>query len=710
MSDSATDLRWVGQSDTVLLNGAFAALPMVYVRVPRATVRASDPCALDISLPIASTPYRPSRPTELPYWPTYSGLTPGQRRYYLDWLRNECTEWPHELGYVFLYFYGLERRALVDGRDAAAIFGQVLHLRDYYDRFAVPAGHASRSFETYTTAFLWHLLIRFSTVFDLGYVHAVFDQSVGTANEDDLAAVLSWLAAQGLSMPGWLAYELAEILPESRRGVVLRRAGPEHRELFLKRFQEEHPRGMPFEVAKRDRKFLYRPASAALPAMTHVGPNPLGKPSQFARLSAIWNDGVEELKRYSSVVGKSTPGNARTDRSTITIEQWEALPPALRATNEHPLAEAIDSIFNAAKGEHGHAPITVKALAEAHAIEGAKLTIAQSRRIALTVEAAGLAVEPDARIGNKKYAAVDQVVLFQGKPSPQFDAARYLSAAYMMQIGLAIAAADGEIAEPETELLSLHLRTAFELSPAEVKRLEAWKTLLLATDVSPAKVPRPPKTLDARHRIALGQLILAMVAADGVVRPPEVVAARTLFARLGLDVSEVGRTFAGWSRQLADHDLVRVQEARPGTAGEPIPAEPAAPLSAILIDRAAVERIMAETREVAQMLAEAMQTEEDGESEVVVGEIQPVSVAASATASVPPPRYANFYLAVVAQPVWPRETFDAMARRDGHMPSGALEAINDWAFEQFGGTLLYEDGNQVSVELSLLDNRHGKNP
>lgn len=701
MTASMSGMRWVPRDKIIRVSGEHTLLPMVYVHDPRLSPRPVDGCAIEFSLPVAREMYQPRAFDELHYWPTYRGLTPGQRRYFLDWVRSECSYWPHELGYVFLYFYGLERRALIDGSDIEAVFGQVLHLRDYYERFAVPAGRVSRSFETYTTAFLWHLLVRFPASFDLVYVKAVFDQSVGISNDDDLAAVLSWMAAQGLTLPGWLAYFLAEVLPDSRRGVVLRRAGAEHRELFLKRFQEEFPNGMQYGSSKHARKFLYRPASAFLPSMTHEGPNPLGRPSQFTRLSSIWNNGIEDLKRFSSVVGKLAAGGPPATRTALTIAVWESLPPTLRETNEHPLADSVDAIYNAAKGEHSRAIVEVKSLASAHGYDCLKYSISQSRQIALLAEAAGLAVEPDARITNKKYTVSERVVLYPDKPSTLFDSARYLSAAYMMHIGIAIAAADGEVVEQETDLLSLHLRTVFELSPSEVKRLDAWKALLLDMKTTAEAVPRPPKSLDARHRTAFGQLILAMVAADGIVRPSEVAAARTLFARLGLDVAEVNRTFEGWSRSGNDQDMVSVQAARRGSTGEAIPAPPdaVAPAAAVFIDRAAVKRIMAETREVAHMLAEAMLSQE---SDSVEAATKPIT-AATSTGHEPPAPYTAFYRTVIKQEVWTREEFEALARQGGHMPAGAMEAINDWAYELYGGPLLYEDGDSVCVESSLLD-------
>ena len=46
------------------------------------------------------------------YWPSYSHLAPESRAAYLDWLAAGRPGGAH-IGYVFLFFYGIERRVLL---------------------------------------------------------------------------------------------------------------------------------------------------------------------------------------------------------------------------------------------------------------------------------------------------------------------------------------------------------------------------------------------------------------------------------------------------------------------------------------------------------------------------------------------------------------------------------------------------------------------
>ena len=50
----------------------------------------------------------------LPYWPSYSDIPSVCRATYLDWLAGERVDGSVSPGYLFLFFYGLERRFLID--------------------------------------------------------------------------------------------------------------------------------------------------------------------------------------------------------------------------------------------------------------------------------------------------------------------------------------------------------------------------------------------------------------------------------------------------------------------------------------------------------------------------------------------------------------------------------------------------------------------
>jgi hypothetical protein len=89
-------------------------------------------CGDDVSTIYASLPVRQMqpgyRPTKLGYYPTYCGMSPTQRGFYLWWLRDTSLAAP--IGYVFVYYYGLERHLIAGDFESAV--DEILALRRHH--------------------------------------------------------------------------------------------------------------------------------------------------------------------------------------------------------------------------------------------------------------------------------------------------------------------------------------------------------------------------------------------------------------------------------------------------------------------------------------------------------------------------------------------------------------------------------------------------
>jgi len=54
---------------------------------------------------------------QMGYWPSYSHISPESRAAYIEWLASKRSDPETYIGYIFLYFYGIERRLLVDDKN-----------------------------------------------------------------------------------------------------------------------------------------------------------------------------------------------------------------------------------------------------------------------------------------------------------------------------------------------------------------------------------------------------------------------------------------------------------------------------------------------------------------------------------------------------------------------------------------------------------------
>jgi len=710
-------LRWSGRGEAVTVHGFEIRDPLTYIgsqeRAGR-QVRATDPSQIDRSLPVTAAAGAPP----LPYWPWYAEMTPEQRCLYLRWLASDRKSLPPADGYLFVYFYGLERRALVDNTDHDLVFIEVQRLR------AMHAAHSqtrSRSFQNYSSAFLWYLVAVHGAKLKPGYVKALV-QSTMNWTEDSLAAALASFAARQYPLPPWMAYVVAQESPLSQRSVVVQRVSEEFRKLFTQRVEAEFGKGMLLRSSKRDRQVKYRPASAALQPLTTSISNALGIPSQFRRLSEIWNDCVAELRKLSSVARDGPP-------KTLTPEAWEAMPPELRAGIDHPRASTIYGLIVNNTDESGHTFLPIADLAAVLGIKPCtKLTAKHSRSVAATAEYAGFAIEPDVRLTGRNYDWEDLVAVFPHAYESEPDYKRFGGAACILRLGMEIAEADGRVDDEELGRVMGQIEAGFQLNEHERRRLESLRTLLVRTGSDVAGLgKRLQAVMRADERRAIGALLVAVAGIDGVITKRELAALRRCFRALDLP-PDLLETTIGELAPSADEAPIRVAAGRPAPAGELIPA-PAPRDGSVSLDRARIIGIMEETREVSMLLAEAMrvEAEQDGSEttrESVESRSTPSALPAVASPAVtvagssasdgagamtevgdrPPSRYAAFYTELVAKERWVRAEADTLARRHGHMLSGALEAVNDWAFDRVGGQLVYEDGDCIVVEKRLLEN------
>lgn len=101
-----------------------------------------EPSEIFLELPVSPAKIGETVPP-LGYFPTYQGMTPNQRFAYIDWLSD--TAQLIDTGYVFTYYYGLERHLIYGDFDGA--FDEIQLLRRH---------HKNKSFRFYSASALTH--------------------------------------------------------------------------------------------------------------------------------------------------------------------------------------------------------------------------------------------------------------------------------------------------------------------------------------------------------------------------------------------------------------------------------------------------------------------------------------------------------------------------------------------------------------------------
>jgi hypothetical protein len=155
--------------------------------------------------------------------------------------------------------------------------------------------------------------------------------------------------------------------------------------------------------------------------------------------------------------------------------------------------------------------------------------------------------------------------------------------------------------------------------------------------------------------------------------------------------------------------LTAIQIAAATAPGYSVPTNPRRRIAPgeIYLDPERLKQIGDSTKRVGEVLSQVF-TEEDEAAEMGTPD------QASAGSPVPAPqdeapaafdgldpRYKGFLTELLSRASWPRSDLDLLARAHELMTDGALEALNEWAFDRHGDALV-EDGDPVTIQQHLI--------
>jgi tellurite resistance protein len=664
---------WIPVGQTVVVAGLTLAGGMLYVakQLPAANGRSVDPALINPSLPVDSR--RPDWDAKsVPYWPSYSQITPGARAAYLNWLAGGRTARPVAISYVFLFFYGLERRALIDRNVASADAAELDAIRQEVERLIALYG-SNHSFHSYASGF--QSLLRTMT--------SSTSPTKPPVRTDDRWSVpmglklgLGEMARTSTPVPADWALTWAHYNPE----IILRtpavRCADEFAALFQARYVTKHGPGLTIKPGKTTLRLDYQPASAGLsPVRWDLGvPDVFSQAAPTRALGAIVDDCTRSLEAYSRFLGRRPDG--RGSLAAVAL-----LPPELAAT----AGGELNSLIAFVDAKLAGGPTAVFDAAEILAFwpvkPGTKFAKADAVAVAQLLGARGVGIEPDVRLGGPTLAAGSPAVLFRAGPSqPTAVSAEYAASAVLIQLAATVSAADGHIHDAEVAALHTQVEAAPGLSLAERLRLRAHVDWLLAGPLKLNGMGKRLAALGSEQRETIADFATSVATADGVVTPAEITTLTAIFKLLGLDASSVySRVHA--STTGTSSGPVTVRPGTPGPPGHTIPQPPTSPagelVQPVVLDLAVVAAKMVETAEVSTLLSSIFSDDEPVEAPLAL----PSDMRTYAGLDGP---HSALLQSLAARASWTRPELEAECGALGLMPDGALDALNEAAYDVTG--------------------------
>jgi uncharacterized tellurite resistance protein B-like protein len=649
-----------------------------------------DPALINPALKVGSVPNRSG--DGLTYWPGYGTISPESRAAYLEWMAHGRSDPRTPIGYVFLYFYGLERRVLVDCSTPGPAQTELPVLRSEIARLLSIYG-GNYSFRNYATGLLSIvdlLLGRRATnpppfAGEKWPIPLEMRMRLGEFSRNQTPIPASWALAWALFHP--------EIYPRT----PVTRCPQEFTRLFCAQYAAKFGPGMLVKPNKATVKVEYRPASSGLPPIGWDSGLPdifqLSAPSK--RLAAIVEECTGALDAYSRWLG-------RRPESKGSLAATALLPPVLI----NPQAEPIKSLLQFVEQKIAGSDYALTDGADLNRLWSSggatKLSKQDSTALAGLLGNLGIGVEPDPRFGGVAIGE-GSAVLFRMDRDTTVSAAsvEYTAAATLLRLAAAVASAD-KASTTEQEFLLGHLETALDLSSAELQRLRAHLRLLYATPIKLTGLTSRLASLGPGERERIARFCITVAAADGVIAPGEVAALSNIYALLEMptgrvfqDIHTATSTPSGAATEPVTVRPAGKREPRHAIPARPTPKQPT-PRPGLVLDQAAIAAKLAETAKVGALLGSIFGEEEERELPRVPAPATPPDVILLAGLDA---AHSQLLGALATARQWTRSALEGLCADFGLLPDGALDTLNDAAYESVGEPIVEgEELLEVNIE------------
>jgi len=673
---------WVPREKSVSVCGRDIG-GMVYVGTPPSlnTYGYRDKCRayIDPSLPAPRTGDDPEG-QGMPYWPGYSDISPRCRATYLDWLAGGRSDASYNPGYMFLYFYGLERRFFVDDPsddEKRQIHEEVERLSRLFAD--------NRSVQRYLGEFIE--IVKVATT-EIDRIEPVLEPT-GWELPLSLKLAIGTRLDRGERLGADWALSWFLCHPERNLRTPATRCRDEFVALFKVRFEERFPEGLKVTKPRKALKASYRAASSEFEGSINPSVNDkpipdisgLRKPVQIAQ--EIADEAMEELNKFSRFLGRSPGGRGSVEAQVLLpAELWSLFP-----------SEDLENLKRWAAGilAGGGIEPVIHVIERLESERPGKIGKRQLTGAADALARIGFGLAPDPRFAMRSPKPDEPVVLFDlGEKVEKLEkvSAKYRSALIELALGTFVAHADGHVGDGERRSLEQQVAATEGLNGQEQRRLRANLEWFLAVPPDMSLLRRKLKDVGEDSQAAMRAALVTAAHADGMIQSEEVASIEKVYKALGLDPAlAYSDLHAG---DIPDAPRT-VRASQPGASGEAIPDEEQTAGPAL--DASRIASIRSDTERVSSVLGEIFETGEDDED--------PASGDDTALLAGLDRKQAALVRDLVERQHWTEEAFEQLCAQHSLLASGALEAVNEWAFETHDEALLEEyDGYDVTPEIA----------
>lgn len=607
----------------------------------------------------------------LNYWPKFIELSPKARGAYLDWLFGDRSDSETPIGYVFIYFYGLERRVLIDGsngkvidREFSELFEEIKRLREVFvDNYA---------FQNYSTKLIELMVYlrpqvvsmncdEFSTRYDSLLFRYQLAKTVQDGQPINADLALNWIKFSD-------QYNLR---------TPARRCENEFSILFKIFYQKETKDGLIVKPNKTKLHLGYYPASSTLRGFNIAEldlPDPSVLKAPVKKLILIADHCTNALEAYSRYLGRK--GTSKTDFEAVIL-----LPEVLRSSH----AENLLTSFKEWAEDKIIKNNGLVLFSDLWAFTGKpnpdKFNKKEQELLSDFLTLGNYFCVPDPLIHNIKPQVDGYVVIsHDGLGNNEKTTDSFKKALLYIRLGVMLSKSDSTIHEKETDLLSKVIDEDSALSTSEKESLNSYFLWSLSSHVNNTGLKQQLENISESSKAYFRRALIQVVLADGKIETSEIKQLEKLYTMLGIDKGLISsdlhqytaeKTFKTQSINISDNSFV--------------------------LDATVLAQHEAETKEVHALLGSIFIEDELLEEKV---ESPPLKLEHLDS------KHVKLFETLISKEKWQREEVVALCQKNDLMVDGAIETINDWAYDMIDAPVLEDDGD-IYVDQEIVEELKG---
>ncbi len=650
--------EWFGQGSTLMIHGLIIQSPLVYVlsknqnepSLVRPELRAGPSANVD----------------ELPYWPTYGDMNPAQRWVYLKWLESGRRS-KVDVGYAFVFFYGLERRLTGPGShqiskdERTALLNELRELCLLY-----PDSYSFQSYSHKLDQSQWQMLPEQVHFDPLSDGHRMW-------GEETFILGISCLShnKQPFTIEHAMQWFEGEITNSTK--VAALRCKDESALLFQRRIEKFVGNGIILGPGKSNIPNIYVPANLSLRnsggRTDRSIPRALEAQKVLNQLRTFTLSCLEDLTPCAKMIGSETTAIAQKRASFL-------LPIEIRHLSQP--ANALSSTLSRMTDVTPH--LELKQIQREIGIGEEPLKKLETQFFDLCAEL-GFIVEPDPRFGVIPGSQIESLAITKAVESTSIGTTAKVSAALRTALlGAHVLRSPSVEAQIPKAIIVDSVSDSFSLIQVERQRISAFVDWL--QEIAPKVTKATFVAMDEGFRDMAKRSLLAIIRQSAQVTGPTIKNLTAILMTWGWAENDV-------YSQLHEEGPVLIATEKEGKQFK-IPQQPASEsVDGPMVDMSKVRAQQEETKVVSQLLGEVFSDQEEPltatKNEVSEGQTSVIQE----------------IIKVLRPGVMTKAVWQFIAEERQTAASALLELINDYAIDNCDAPLIIGD-DPFEVEEDIL--------